>query len=472
MSLEEIIINPTEITVNKNVYRRRLNTATLAFNQKIKTGTRQRILPQEGDLTIDAIETFWAAYGSVKEELSTQASVLGGKHFVDLYSLYIAASFTDEQFSKQIDEPKFYGRLLDLEITGDDYLLMDNLMRNFLYETQNCNSGRMLGTTTRGFLQRVQELARTKLNTEQAEAFEDFENNYIVKIGESFSAQGTSVSTENPEESKPNEIVTWDDFGGYSKIKEEMMFLAYALTDTKMREMGYRAPKGVCFYGLSGTGKTLMAKILANECNMPFHYFNLGENLSKWAGESEQNVQEKWSRPGIHYIDEANSLLGQQDDYADSGLSQRLINTWAETVDGFRSRNDILFILSTNSLKLNTKVKRAGRVDDFYFFGFPDKEAIKHVYTIHAHKLQGTAEIPIINGLDIEHITHVTQQVSGIANKINPSAGIVPADCKNILEKTHNRMLRQYWKTKQFQPMGTNDVLETIQNYNLEERAG
>jgi len=309
------------------------------------------------------------------------------------------------------------------------------------------------------------------LNQDYEQSLEDFENSYRVRIGDSFSAQGTSVSTEDPEAGKPNEDVRWDDFGGYPEIKEEMQFLTFALTDPKMKEMGYIPPKGICFYGLSGTGKTLMAKIIANECNLPFHYFNLGESLSKWAGESEQNVQEQWSKPGIHFIDEANSLLGQQDDHTDSGLSQRLINIWAETVDGFKSRNDILFILSTNSLKLNTKVKRAGRVDDFYFFGFPGPEALKHVYTIHAHKLQGNATIPIVNGLDIDYITEITKHASTAANKVNPNAGAVPSDCKNILVRTHNRMLKNYWRTREFRPMGTNDVLETIKNYNLEERA-
>lgn len=471
MTLDEILITPQEVSVNKSVYNRRINNASLAFSNKIKTGMRQRISSQEGDFTIDAIQTFWGAYGAVKEKLTSEAIALDGKKFIDLYSLYVAASYADEKCSSQVDDPKFYARLLDLRITGDEYLLIDDLMRNFIYETQNCTSGKMLARNTRGFFQRIQELARTQMSQDYEQSLEDFENNYLVRIGNSFSAQGTSVSTEDPEAGKPNEDVGWGDFGGYPEIKEEMQFLTFALTDPKMKEKGYIPPKGICFYGLSGTGKTLMAKILANECSMPFHYFNMGEMLSKWAGESEQNVQEQWSKPGAHFIDEADSLLGIDNGQNDSGLSLRLKNTWAEMVDGFKSRKDILFILSTNSIKLDRKVKRAGRIDDFYFFGFPGKEAIKHVYTIHTHKLQEGASVPIINGLDIDYVTDITHRASELANQRNPSAGIVPADCKNILDKTHNRMLRNYWKTKEFHPMGTEDVIETIKNYNLEERA-
>ncbi|MBW2993841.1 ATP-binding protein [Candidatus Woesearchaeota archaeon] len=469
MTLEEIIIDPSEITVNKNVYRRRLNTATLAFNKKIKNGARRNILPQEGELTIDAIETFWAAYGSVKEKLSKQSVMFGGKHFTDLYSLYVASSYTDEKFSKSIDEPKFYGRLLDLELNGDDYLLMDHLMRNFIYETNNCNSGKNLGRTTRGFLQRIQELARVKLTNEYAEAFDDFENSYSIQIGDSFRAKGASISTENPDAGKPNEIVTWEDIGGYYDIKEDVMFHCDAIQDERLRSLGYRPPKGMCFYGWPGTGKTLLAKAIACQIGMPFHKINVQEILSKWVGDTEKQMYEQLTREGVHFIDEADALFKKVEGQ-DSAVSQRIINMFAEITDGFHSNNN-LYIMSTNSLSLDGKLKRAGRIDEFYHFGLPDEQTINHVYRIHAKKIQETANIPLFDNVDLDNVSRVTYMVSVEAHKKNPNVGIVPADCKNILQKTHNRMLRKLWKTDEYKAMDTNDVFETIKNYELEERA-
>lgn len=469
--LEKIVVDSEAIATNKFVYRRKLGNGRLAFYDKIKTGTRSRILPSEGQLTIDAIETFWAAYGAIKSRINAKWKEMANLKFTDLYALYIASSYAeDKHSSSDVEGSAYYSGLKVMDIPSDEYFLIDTLMANFLAETQACNSGKHLARTTKGFFQRVQELAREHINTKYASNLADFESKYQVIVEDSFTARGTTVETHDPNEGKPNELVTFDDIGGYDCIKEEMQYLCFAVKDPTQKAMGYVPPRGICFYGLPGTGKTLLAKAIACESGLPFHYTNIASLLSKWVGESEKNIFTALTRPGIHFLDEANSLLGVSSG-TDSAHQDRLINVYAEAVDGFKSRSDAIYIIATNTLNLDKKAKRAGRIDEWHYFGLPEPAAIHHILQIHANKLREKASTEIMGLLDFNAITTAVYEKSLVANKKNPNLGMVPADCANILKMTHRRMLKNYWKTNEFHPMTTEDVLETVRNYNLEVRA-
>ena len=468
--LEQITIDLNIIEKNKFVYRRKINTGGIAFNDRIKTGLRQRILPAEGGLTIDTIVTFWSAYGSVKGGIAAKDPALGRSRFADLYALYVASSYADDTFSKHVENPLRYSGMFGLEC-NDEYTLISGAMESFLAETQNCNSGSTLARATRGFFQKIQELSRDTLNAKYSTQLEEFKKKYSVNMGNTHIADGTDVETKDPNEGKPSETVTFNDIGGYTNIVDEMRFLCDALKGEKYTRKGYEAPRGICFWGLPGTGKTLMAKAIACESGYPFYYFNVAEVLSKWVGESEKNLQTRLSRSGIHFLDEADSILGVQKDGADSGHNQRLINVYAEVVEGFNSNKNAIYILATNNPNLDPKVKRAGRIDEFHYFGLPELSAIYHILQIHAKKTRDRASEQIMDELDYTAIANAVYSKSVIANKKNPNLGMSPADCKNILKITHRRMLKNYWKTDAFTPMTTNDVLETVRDYNLEIRA-
>ena len=469
MTLEKLIIDTNAISRNKFTYQRKLNNGRLNFKEKIKSGLRQNILSFEGEMTVEAIESFWAVYGSVKSVVKNKVADTRGPKFTDLYSLYIAASYADEKYSADIERPMRYDRLVKLELPSDEYLLIDKLMMNFLTETNHCSSGKNLARTARGFFQRVQEMSREQLNSDFLKQLNDFEKSYKIVIEDSFTAQGTNVETEDPSEGKPSEIVTFDDIGGYQNIVEDMRFIVDTFKDSKYKEMNYNPPRGICFYGWPGTGKTMLGKAIACESDRPFHYLNVAQVLSKWVGESEKKLYTSLMKSGIHFLDEANSVLGISSQQ-DSNTNERLINIFAEAVNGYKSNPDAMYILATNTLKLNKKVKRAGRVDSFYEFGLPDQEAIYHILNIHLNKLKKGASIPIANGLNLGVVTNAVYSTSMIANRKNPNLGIVPADCENILKRTHEKNVKDYWKTGQFRPMETEDVLETVKNYNLEAR--
>jgi SpoVK/Ycf46/Vps4 family AAA+-type ATPase len=362
-----------------------------------------------------------------------------------------------------------YDRLVKLELPSDEYLLIDKLMMNFLTETNHCSSGKNLARTARGFFQRVQELSREMLNSEFLKQLNDFEKNYKIVIEDSFTAQGTNVETEDPNEGKPSEIVTFDDIGGYQHIVEDLRFIVDTFKNPQYEAFNYKRPRGICFYGRPGTGKTLLGKAIACESDRPFHYLNVAQVLSKWVGESEKKLQNSLMKSGIHFLDEANSILGVYSQQ-DNATNERLIDIFAEAVNGYKSNPDAMYILATNTLKLNKKVKRAGRVDIYYEFGLPDAQAIYHVLNIHLNKLTQGASVPIVNGLDLNVITRAIYSTSVIANRKNANLGIVPADCENILKRTHEKKVKDYWKSGQFIPMGTEDVLEIVKNYNLEAR--
>ena len=468
MTLEKIIIDTNAIARNKFTYKRKLDNGRLMFKEKIKSGLRQNILSFEGEITVEAIENFWAVYGAVKSNVRNRVTDANGPRFTDLYSLYIAASYADEKCSSDIEKPIRYDRLVKLELPSDEYLLIDKLMMNFLTETNHCSSGSTLARTARGFFQRVQELSREMLNAEVLKQLNDFEKKYKIVI-DSFTAQGTNVETEDPSEGKPSEIVTFDDIGGYQHIVEDLRFIVDTFKNPKYEAFNYKRPRGICFYGRPGTGKTLLGKAIACESDRPFHYLNVAQVLSKWVGESEKTLQNSLMKSGIHFLDEANSILGAYNQQ-DNATNERLIDIFAEAVNGYKSNPDAMYILATNTLKLNKKVKRAGRVDIYYEFGLPDAQAIYHVLNIHLNKLMQGASVPIVNGLDLNMITNAIYSTSVIANRKNPNLGIVPADCENILKRTHEKKVKEYWKTGQFRPMGTEDILETVKNYNLEAR--
>jgi len=469
--LEKIVIDMSLIERNKSVYKQRLNNPRLSFESKIKTGARQRIDAREGEITIDAIETFWASYGSIKGTVAAKASKdISDMRFVELYSLFVASSYAFDTFSSQIESPVRYMGLSKLELSSDESLLINSLMTNFLNTTGSCNTGKTLARAALGFFQQIKNLSGEQLNTRYHDHLETFEKKYHITLGEKFTAQGTGLEAIDPNEGKPTEKVTFDDIGGYENIVEYMKFFVSVLKDPKYSEVNYKKPKGICFYGLPGTGKTLMAKAVACESEYPFYYLNLGQILSKWVGESEKNLFTKLTRKGIHFLDEADSLLGLQKD-GDSNHHQTLINVYSEAVSGFRSNPDAMYIIATNNIKLDPKIKRAGRTDHWFYFGMPEPNAIHQILQIHAKKLQDGASRQVIIGLDYSAITNAIYAKSVNVNKKYPNLAMVGADCAEVLRTTHEKACMKYWKTNEFRPMTTADVLETVREYNLEVRA-
>jgi transitional endoplasmic reticulum ATPase len=139
---------------------------------------------------------------------------------------------------------------------------------------------------------------------------------------------------------------TWADIGGLENVKAEMreMILYPIEHPEKFEKFGMKPSKGVLFYGPPGCGKTLMAKAVANECASNFISIKGPELLTKWFGESEENVRGSDSGAG--------------------GASDRVLNQLLTEMDGCGVKKDLFFIGATNRPDiLDEALVRPGRLD-------------------------------------------------------------------------------------------------------------
>ncbi|NQV09494.1 AAA family ATPase, partial [Candidatus Woesearchaeota archaeon] len=164
--------------------------------------------------------------------------------------------------------------------------------------------------------------------------------------------------------------VTYEDIGG---LEEEI---------TKIREMvelplkhpeiferlGIEAPKGVLLHGTPGTGKTLLAKAVANETNSHFLLINGPEIMSKFYGQSEENLRNKFEEaeknaPSIIFIDEIDAIASKREE-SKGEVERRVVAQMLALMDGLKSRGKVVVIAATNiPNSLDPALRRPGRFD-------------------------------------------------------------------------------------------------------------
>lgn len=190
---------------------------------------------------------------------------------------------------------------------------------------------------------------------------------------------------------KPN--VTYADIGGLSK---QMLELREAVEDPLLRpelyaKVGVEPPKGVLLVGPPGTGKTMMAKAVANATQATFIRLVGSELVQKYIGEGARLVRElfdlaKEKAPSIIFIDELDSVGAKRMDVATSGdreVQRTLMQLLAE-LDGFTPTSDIKIIGATNRPDiLDDALLRPGRFDRIIDVGLPDVEGRTQIFKIH-----------------------------------------------------------------------------------------
>lgn len=185
---------------------------------------------------------------------------------------------------------------------------------------------------------------------------------------------------------KPN--VTFADIGGLDGVKQElreMIEMPVRFADM-FQDMGITPPKGAFLYGPPGCGKTMMAKAIANECGCNFIAVKGPQLLSKWVGESEENVRDIFSKarnssPCVIFFDELDSVAAKRGNSDGQGPGDSVVNQLLTEMDGVQERKNVFVIGASNFIdSVDPAVLRTGRMDQFIYIGLPDSaEACKKI---------------------------------------------------------------------------------------------
>ena len=187
--------------------------------------------------------------------------------------------------------------------------------------------------------------------------------------------------------------VTFDNVAGLVEEKEELQELIDFLRDPKkFTKMGARIPKGVLLVGNPGTGKTLLAKAVAGEANVPFYFISGSDFVELFVGIGASRVrdmfrQAKQSAPCLIFIDEIDAVGRQRGTGLGGGHDEReqTLNQLLTEMDGFGTNEGIIIIAATNRPDvLDPALLRPGRFDRQITVGLPDKTEREDILKVHA----------------------------------------------------------------------------------------
>ncbi len=199
---------------------------------------------------------------------------------------------------------------------------------------------------------------------------------------------------------KPN--VKWEDVGGLTDAKDKLKELVELplLHPELFLEAGIKPSKGVLLSGPPGTGKTMLAKAVANEANANFISVKGPELISKWVGESEKHVREIFKKarqvaPSIIFFDEFDSISGIRG-HSFSDATERVVNQLLTELDGIEELENVVVIAATNRKELiDPSLLRPGRIDSMIELGLPDITTREKIFEVHTKKMPLAKDIPI-----------------------------------------------------------------------------
>ncbi|MBI5398875.1 CDC48 family AAA ATPase [Candidatus Woesearchaeota archaeon] len=223
----------------------------------------------------------------------------------------------------------------------------------------------------------------------------------------------------NPEAVELKEVekapeVTYEDIGGLSEeIKKIREMVELPLKHPEVFErLGIDAPKGVLLHGPPGTGKTLLAKAVAAETNSNFISINGPEIMSKYYGQSEENLRKKFddaekNAPSIIFIDEIDAIATKREE-TKGEVERRVVAQLLALMDGLQSRGKVVVIAATNMPhSLDPALRRPGRFDREIEIGVPTKEGRLNILKIH------TRNMPLAKNINLKELARITHGFVG-----------------------------------------------------------
>ena len=225
--------------------------------------------------------------------------------------------------------------------------------------------------------------------------------------------------------------VTYEDIGGLDDELEqvrEMIELPMRHPEL-FRTLGVEPPKGVLLHGPPGTGKTLIAQAVANEIDADFLTISGPEIMSKYYGESEEQLREVFEEaadqePAIVFIDELDSIAPKREDVS-GDVERRVVAQLLSLMDGLDERGAVTVIATTNRIDaVDPALRRPGRFDREIEIGVPDREDRLEILRIH------TRGMPLADDVDLDRHADTTY-------------GFVGADLENLAREAGMQALRR-----------------------------
>ncbi|EIW83942.1 26S proteasome subunit P45 [Coniophora puteana RWD-64-598 SS2] len=210
---------------------------------------------------------------------------------------------------------------------------------------------------------------------------------------------------------------SYADVGGLeNQIQEIKESVELPLTHPELyEEMGIKPPKGVILYGVPGTGKTLLAKAVANQTSATFLRVVGSELIQKYLGDGPKLVREMFRvaeehAPSIVFIDEIDAIGTKRYDSTSGGEReiQRTMLELLNQLDGFDTRGDVKVIMATNKIEsLDPALIRPGRIDRKIEFPLPDVKTKRHIFRLH------TSRMSLSEDVDLEEFVMAKDDLSG-----------------------------------------------------------
>ncbi len=210
--------------------------------------------------------------------------------------------------------------------------------------------------------------------------------------------------------------VRWEDVGGLDAAQERLKEgVELPLKDPDaFRRLGIRPAKGFLLYGPPGTGKTLLAKAVAREAQANFIATKSSDLLSKWYGESEQQIARLFSRarqvaPTVIFIDELDSLApARGGSMGEPNVTERVVNTLLAEMDGLEELQSVVVIGASNRPNLiDPALLRPGRFDELIYVGVPSREGRRRILGIQTEKM------PLAGDVDLDSLANRTDRYTG-----------------------------------------------------------
>jgi transitional endoplasmic reticulum ATPase len=208
--------------------------------------------------------------------------------------------------------------------------------------------------------------------------------------------------------------VNWEDIGGLEKAKDQLRELVELplIRPDLYEKAGIKPSKGILISGPSGTGKTLLAKAVANEANANFISIKGPELISKWVGESEKHVREIFKKarqvaPSIIFFDEFDSISKMRG-MSLSDSTERVVNQLLTELDGIEELEKVIIIAATNRKDLiDPSLLRPGRIDSIIELGIPNKKTREKILEVQTKKM------PLEKSLKLDNYFEKTEGWTG-----------------------------------------------------------